>query len=299
MNIVGENRWWQRLLYFYIPLGIFVVLLLFPFYWMVIVSFRPDGDLLDTSRNPLLPHLFLRTDGFPWISLDSESTTLRHYRFLFEDTEFVRWLKNTIIVTVGATALALVCSILIGYALGRFRFRGGTIMGAAIFIAYLVPPTLLFIPLAEIVARFGLYNRYWALILTYPTFLIPFASWLLMGYFQTISGELEDAALVDGASRLQAMRQIILPLAMPGILSAGIFCFTLAWNEFLYALVFMGTGDMKTVPVGVVSDLIRADVYFWGALMAAAVLGSVPVAIAYSFFVDNYVSGRTAGATKG
>jgi multiple sugar transport system permease protein len=299
MNIVGENRWWQRLLYFYIPLGLFVALLLFPFYWMVIVSFRPDSDLLDTDRNPLLPHLFMRTEGFPWIALDSASVTLRHYRFLFEDTEFVRWLQNTIIVTVGATALALVCSVLIGYALGRFRFRGGTIMGAAIFIAYLVPPTLLFIPLAEIVARFGLYNRYWALILTYPTFLIPFASWLLMGYFQTISGELEDAALVDGASRLQAMRQIILPLAMPGILSAGIFCFTLAWNEFLYALVFMGTGDMKTVPVGVVSDLIRADVYFWGPLMAAAVLGSVPVAIAYSFFVDNYVSGLTAGATKG
>ncbi|TXG86330.1 MAG: carbohydrate ABC transporter permease [Thermomicrobiales bacterium] len=299
MNIVGENRWWQRLLYFYLPLGIFVVLLLFPFYWMLIVSFRPDKDLLNTERNPFLPNLLQRTDGFPWIELDTAGVTLRHYRFLFNDTDFVRWLQNSIIVTVGATALALVCSVFIGYALGRFRFRGGTIMGAAIFIAYLVPPTLLFIPLAEIVARFGLYNRYWALILTYPTFLIPFASWLLMGYFQTISHELEDAALVDGASRLQAMRQIILPLAMPGVLSAGIFCFTLAWNEFLYALVFMGTGNMKTVPVGVVSDLIKADVYFWGPLMAAAVLGSVPVAIAYSFFVDNYVSGLTAGATKG
>ncbi|MEZ4529668.1 MAG: carbohydrate ABC transporter permease [Thermomicrobiales bacterium] len=299
MNIVGENRWWQRLLYFYLPLGIFVVLLLFPFYWMLIVSFRPDKDLLNTDRNPFLPNLLQRTDGFPWFELDSAGVTLRHYRFLFNDTDFVRWLQNSIIVTVGATALALACSVFIGYALGRFRFRGGTIMGAAIFIAYLVPPTLLFIPLAEIVARFGLYNRYWALILTYPTFLIPFASWLLMGYFQTISHELEDAALVDGASRLQAMRQIILPLAMPGVLSAGIFCFTLAWNEFLYALVFMGTGNMKTVPVGVVSDLIKADVYFWGPLMAAAVLGSVPVAVAYSFFVDNYVSGLTAGATKG
>ncbi len=299
MNIVGENRWWQRLLYFYLPLGIFVVLLLFPFYWMLIVSFRPDKDLLNTERNPFLPNLLQRTDGFPWFEFDSAGVTLRHYRFLFNDTDFVRWLQNSIIVTVGATALALACSVFIGYALGRFRFRGGTIMGAAIFIAYLVPPTLLFIPLAEIVARFGLYNRYWALILTYPTFLIPFASWLLMGYFQTISHELEDAALVDGASRLQAMRQIILPLAMPGVLSAGIFCFTLAWNEFLYALVFMGTGNMKTVPVGVVSDLIKADVYFWGPLMAAAVLGSVPVAVAYSFFVDNYVSGLTAGATKG
>jgi multiple sugar transport system permease protein len=283
MNIVGENRWWQRVLYFYVPLGVFVVLLLLPFYWMLIVSFRPDRDLLATDRNP-----FLIT-----------SVTLRHYRYLFEETDFVRWTQNTIIVTVGATLLALACSILIGYALGRYRFRGGNVLGAAIFIAYLVPPTLLFIPLAQIISEYGLYNRYWSLILTYPTFLIPFASWLLMGYFRTISGELEDAALVDGASRLQAMWHIILPLALPGILSAGIFCFTLAWNEFLYALVFMGTGNMKTVPVGVVSDLIRADVYFWGALMAAGILGSVPVAVAYSFFVDNYVSGLTAGATKG
>lgn len=283
MNIVGENRLWQRVLYFYLPLAIFVILLLFPFAWMLIVSFKPDQELLDQTRNPF------------WIS----NPTLKHYRYLFESTAFTRWLRNTLIVTVGATTLALTCSIFIGYALGRFRFRGGTFMGAAIFIAYLVPPTLLFIPLAQIVSKFGLYNRYWSLILTYPTFLIPFASWLLMGYFQTISGELESAAMVDGASRLQAMRQIILPLAMPGVLSAAIFCFTLAWNEFLYALVFMGTGDMKTVPVGVVSDLIKADVYFWGPLMAAGILGSVPVAIAYSFFVDNYVSGLTAGATKG
>ncbi len=172
-------------------------------------------------------------------------------------------------------------------------------MGIAIFLLYLVPPTLLFIPLSQIVSRFGLYNSYWSLILIYPTFLIPFASWLLMGYFRTIYRELEDAAQVDGATRLQAMIRIVLPLAIPGILSAGIFCFTLGWNEFLYALVFMGSGDMKTVPVGVVSDLIRADVYFWGSLMAAGILGSVPVAIAYAFMVDNYVSGLTAGATKG
>ncbi len=299
MNIVGENRWWQRLLYFYLPLGFFAVILLFPFYWMLLVSFKPDGDLLNTQANPFLLHVLSRTEGFPFISFDWSNITLKHYRYLYNDTEFTRWLWNTIIVTVGATAISLMCAVFIGYALGRFKFRGGNFMGAAIFIAYLVPPTLLFIPLAELVSRLHLYNRYWALILTYPTFLIPFASWLLMGYFQTISGELEDAALVDGATRLQAMWQIILPLALPGILSAGIFCFTLAWNEFLYALVFMGTGDMKTVPVGVVSDLIKADVYFWGPLMAAAILGSVPVAIAYSFFVDNYVSGLTAGATKG
>jgi multiple sugar transport system permease protein len=259
------------------------VFLLFPFYWMLIVSFKPNTELLNTGRNPFL--LF--------------SITLDHYAYLFTDTEFVRYTINTFVVTVGSTILALTASIFSGYALGRFRFRGGNSMGALIFLCYLVPPTLLFIPLSQVVSNLGIYNSYWSLILTYPTFLIPFASWLLMGYFRTIAVDLEHAALVDGATRLQAMRHIVLPLAMPGILSAGIFCFTLGWNEFLYALVFMGSGDMKTLPVGVVTDLIRADVYFWGSLMAAGILGSVPVAVAYSFFVDNYISGMTAGATKG
>ena len=281
--MVGSNVFTQRLLKLWIPLLLYSVFLLFPFAWMLIVSIKPDQLLLDTRINP-----------FAIIS-----PTLENYRYLLQETEFPRWIWNTLVVTVGATALSLFCSILIGYALGRFRFRGGNTLGIAIFLLYLVPPTLLFIPLSQIISRFGLYNSYWALILVYPTFLIPFASWLMMGYFRTISRELEDAALVDGATRLQAMTRIVLPLAIPGILSAGIFCFTLAWNEFLYALVFMGSGDMKTVPVGVVSDLIRADLYFWGSLMAAGLLGSVPVAVAYAFLVDHYVSGLTAGATKG
>jgi multiple sugar transport system permease protein len=281
--MVGSNVLTQRLFKLWIPLLLYSVFLLFPFAWMLIVSIKPDQLLLDTRINP-----------FAIIS-----PTLENYRYLLQETEFPRWIWNTLVVTVGATALSLFCSILIGYALGRFRFRGGNTLGIAIFLLYLVPPTLLFIPLSQIVSRFGLYNSYWALILVYPTFLIPFASWLMMGYFRTISRELEDAALVDGATRLQAMTRIVLPLAIPGVLSAGIFSFTLAWNEFLYALVFMGSGDMKTVPVGVVSDLIRADLYFWGSLMAAGLLGSVPVAIAYAFLVDHYVSGLTAGATKG
>ena len=281
--MVGSNVLTQRLLKLWIPLLLYAVFLLFPFAWMLIVSIKPDQLLLDTRINP-----------FAIIS-----PSLENYRYLLQETEFPRWIWNTLVVTVGATALSLFCSILIGYALGRFRFRGGNTMGIAIFLLYLVPPTLLFIPLSRIVSDFKLYNSYWALILVYPTFLIPFASWLLMGYFRTISRELEDAALVDGATRLQAMTRIVLPLAIPGVLSAGIFCFTLGWNEFLYALVFMGSGDMKTVPVGVVSDLIRADLYFWGSLMAAGILGSVPVAVAYAFLVDHYVSGLTAGATKG
>jgi multiple sugar transport system permease protein len=281
--MVGSNVFTQRLLKLWIPLLLYSIFLLFPFAWMLIVSIKPDQLLLDTRINP-----------FAIIS-----PTLENYRYLLQETEFPRWIWNTLVVTVGATALSLFCSILIGYALGRFRFRGGNTLGIAIFLLYLIPPTLLFIPLSRIVSDFKLYNSYWALILVYPTFLIPFASWLLMGYFRTISRELEDAALVDGATRLQAMTRIVLPLAIPGVLSAGIFSFTLAWNEFLYALVFMGSGDMKTVPVGVVSDLIRADLYFWGSLMAAGLLGSVPVAVAYAFLVDHYVSGLTAGATKG
>lgn len=283
MAMVGSNARRNRWVGLYLPLTFFMIFLLFPFYWMLIVSLKPNADLLNTSLNPFFLY----------------SVTLDHYSYLFTDTSFVRYTVNTLIVTIGSTVLSLSASILIGYALGRFRFRGGSFMGAAIFLCYLVPPTLLFIPLSRVVSELGLYNSYWSLILTYPTFLIPFASWLLMGYFRTIARDLEDAATVDGATRMQAMRHIVLPLAMPGVLSAGIFCFTLAWNEFLYALVFMGSGNMKTVPVGVVTDLIRADVYFWGSLMAAGILGSVPVAIAYSFFVDNYISGMTAGATKG
>lgn len=283
MAMVGANVKRNRWLGLYLPLAFFMVFLLFPFYWMLIVSFKPNSELLDTGVNPFI----------------LMSITLDHYTYLFTDTAFMRYTWNSMVVTIGSTVLALGASILIGYALGRYKFPGGNLMGAVIFLAYLVPPTLLFIPLSQVVSNLGLYNSYWSLIFTYPTFLIPFASWLLMGYFRTIAIDLEHAALVDGATRLQAMRHIVLPLAMPGILSAGIFCFTLAWNEFLYALVFMGSGNMKTVPVGVVTDLIRADVYFWGSLMAAGILGSVPVAIAYSFFVDNYISGMTAGATKG
>jgi multiple sugar transport system permease protein len=200
---------------------------------------------------------------------------------------------------VVSTVLSLGCSIFAGYALARLRFPGSNFLGVGIFLAYLVPPTLLFLPLAQVIGTLGLYNTYWALILTYPTQLIPFASWLLMGYFRTIPKEIEESAMADGCSRLQILWRIVLPLSVPGLLSAGIFCFTLCWNEFLYALIFMSSGPMKTIPVGVVSDMIKADTLFWGSLMASAVLGSFPVALLYSFFVKYYVSGLTAGAVKG
>src|SRR5579884_999875 len=281
--MVGSRTRSARLFRIYLPLVLFLVFLLFPFYWMLIVSVKPTNDLFDMSRNPF------------WV----QHFTLGNYGYLFQNTAFLDWLKNSVIVAVASTAISLFCSILIGYALARLNFPGSNVLGLAIFLAYLVPDTLLFLPLAQVIAKLGLYNTYWALILTYPTRLIPFASWLLMGYFKTIPKEIEQSAMMDGATRLQGLWRIILPLAMPGVLSAGIFSFTLSWNEFLYALIFMSTSAMRTIPVGTVSDLIKADVLFWGPLMASAVLGSVPVAFIYSFFVENYVSGMTAGAVKG
>jgi multiple sugar transport system permease protein len=281
--MVGSASMGRRILTVYVPLALFLVFLLLPFYWMIVVSLKPPTDLFNLRFNPFFIQHF----------------TLKNYRYLFQETAFVVWAKNTLVVSVAATALALSCSVLIGYALARLRFPGGSAMGVGIFLAYLVPPTLLFLPLAQVVARLHLYNTYWALILTYPTFLIPFGSWLLMGYFRTIPREIEECAMIDGSSRLGTLFKIVLPLSLPGILSAAIFSFTLSWNEFLYALIFMSSGPLKTIPVGTVSDLIRADVLFWGPLMASALLGSVPIAVIYTFFVDHYVSGLTAGAVKG
>ena len=281
--MVGSMALGRRLLGMYIPLGAFLAFLLFPFYWMIMVSFKPTTELFNLENNPFVFRSF----------------TLDNYTYLFRETAFPTWVMNTLIVSVASTAISLFCSVLIGYALARLRFPGSNVMGIAIFMAYLVPPTLLFLPLAQVIAQLNLYNSYWALILTYPTQLIPFASWTLMGYFKTIAPEVEESAMIDGCSRIGILIKVILPLSIPGVLSAGIFAFTLSWNEFLYALVFMNAGSMKTLPVGTVSDLIKADVLFWGSLMASAVLGSVPVAVIYSFFVEHYVNGLTAGAVKG
>jgi len=211
---------------------------------------------------------------------------------------FSRWLWNTFYIALASTVISLACGLLAGYALARLKFPMAGTLGTSIFVTYLVPPTLLFIPLADIIRDFQLGNTPWALILTYPTFLIPFCTWLLMGYFKTIPKELEECARIDGATRFGAMTRIIFPIAVPGILSAGIFAFTLSWNEFIYALIFLSSPERKTVPVGVVSELIRGDIYFWGQLMAGALLGSVPVALVYSFFVEYYVTGLT-GSVKG
>jgi multiple sugar transport system permease protein len=280
------ERKWKKWIYFYLPMAAFIVFTLFPFYWMAVTAFRPDAELYRTWR---------QANATPFWTLEP---TLEHVEGLLQTTAFPQWLWNTMLIAVVSTIISLVCGMFAGYALARLKFRGSEFLGTAIFVTYLVPQTLLFIPLADIVRDLHLGNTPWALMLTYPTFLIPFCTWLLMGYFKTIPKELEECARIDGATRFGAMVRIIFPVAVPGILSAGIFAFTLSWNEFIYALVFMSSAELKTVPVGVVSEMQRGDIFFWGQLMAGALLGSVPVALVYSFFVEYYVTGLT-GSVKG
>ena len=271
----------RRVVTLYMPLGIFVFVLLFPFYWMATTALKPNAELLSHEGNPF------------WVA----APTLEHFRHLIFETPYPDWMLNTVLVSVAATFTSLAASVFAAYAIERLRFHGSRQVGLAVFLAYLVPPSILFIPLAAIVFKLGLFDTRWALILTYPTFLIPFCTWLLMGYFRSNPYELEECALIDGATRWQILTKIILPLAVPGLISAGIFAFTLSWNEFIYALTFVSSSEVKTVPVGVVTELVEGDVYHWGALMAGALLGSLPVAILYSFFVEYYVSGMT-GAVK-
>jgi multiple sugar transport system permease protein len=262
----------------------FIFFALFPFYFMLITSFKSNAELYSLKSVPL------------WIQ---KGVIVDHYRYLFFRTEFLIWIKNSLIISVAATSISLVISILAGYSIARLRFAGVSSFGTAVFITYLVPPTLLFLPLSQVVVWLGIADSIWALIVTYPTFLVPFSTWLLMGYFRTIPREIEECALVDGATRMQTLLRIMLPMAIPGIVCVVLFSFTLTWNEFIYALTFVSQSSQKTAIVGVTADLIRGDIYYWGSLMAGAVLASVPVVAGYVIFLDYYVSGLTAGAVKG
>ena len=279
MSYLDSNA--TKLFKTYFPLVAFLFVLLFPFYWMGITAFKPDNELLSRDGNPF------------WII----NPTLAHVEKLLFKTEYPQWMWNTVLVSVTSTFFSLFASVLAAYSIERLRFRGAKQTGLAIFLAYLVPPSILFIPLASVIFQLGLFDTRLALILTYPTFLIPFCTWLLMGYFRTIPFELEECAMIDGANRWEILIKIILPLSVPGLISAGIFAFTLSWNEFIYALTFISSSEYKTVPVGVVTELVEGDVYHWGALMAGALFGSLPVAFVYSFFVEYYVSGMT-GSVK-
>jgi len=272
----------RRLVTLYLPLFIILVVLLFPFYWMGLTSIKPDEQLIDMEKyNPF------------WVV----HPTFKHISKLLFETQYPRWLWNTMYVAVGATTLSIIASVLAAYAIVRLRFRGAEMVGVLIFFAYLVPPSILFIPLASVIQAYGLFDSPLSLILVYPTLLIPFSTWLLMGYFKTIPYELEECALIDGASRWQILTKIVVPLAVPGLISAFIFSFTLCWNEFIYALTFLQSTPNKTVPVAIVNEFVDGDIYKWGSLMAGALVGSLPLVILYAFFVEHYVSAMT-GAVK-
>jgi multiple sugar transport system permease protein len=261
----------------------FLIFALFPFYFMTLTSFKQDRELYDRQAVPLLIR---------------QGPTLEHYTKLLWDTAFVTWTKNSLQVTILATLVSVLIGTVAAYALARLRFFAVGSFGTGIFVTYLVPTSLLFLPLAQVVNWLGLADSKWALVVTYPTFLVPFCTWLLMGYFRTVPKEVEECAMVDGATRIQALTRVVLPMAIPGLVCAILFAFTLSWNEFIYALTFTSSSEEITASVGVTSELIRGDIYFWGSLMAGAVLGSVPIVILYVFFLDYYVSGLTAGAIK-
>ena len=281
---VDRRGWRVRLLTLWLPLAVSMFFALFPFYWMAITSLKTNQELYSRKVMPLIVH----------------NPTLKHYVDLLTETSFLEWTWNTLPGGASiSTAISLVLGAMLAYPLARLRFAGAAMVSFAIAATYLVPQPLLFVPLADLINRLGLNDTLTSVMLTYPTLLIPFCAWLLMGYFRTVPVELEDAARIDGASRLQTLVKIVLPLCGPGFISAGIFAFTLAQNEFLYALIFLTKTEVRTVPVGAIAELVRGDVFYWGQLMAAALLGSIPVAIIYSFFVEHYVAGLTAGSVKG
>jgi multiple sugar transport system permease protein len=276
-------RIFTRLLGLYLPLAAFLFFALFPFYWMLISSFKANPELYNLRANRL------------WI----RNPTLEQFRDLFAKTAVLRWLWNSFFVSFLTSMISMSFGIMAGYALARLKFPGAQAFGLATFITYLVPTTLIFIPLASVVQKLGLSNSIWSLVVTYPTFLIPFCTWMLIAYFKSIPKDMEECAMIDGCTRIGAMVRIVLPMAIPGVIFSAMFSFTLSWNEFVYALTFISNTTHKTMSVAVPTELIRGDAYFWGELMAASLLGSVPVALLYSFFMDYFVSGLTAGALKG
>jgi multiple sugar transport system permease protein len=268
---------------FWLAIAFFVIVCAFPFYWMLITSFKENSDLYNVTNIPF------------WFT---DPPTLEHFRYLFEQTLFGRWLLNSLIIGVCVTAITLVTAVPAGYSLARMSGRNGEALGIGIFLTYLVPPSLLFLPLSRIVAQLGLQNSMWSLVVVYPTFTIPFCTWLLMGFFKAMPPEIEEAAIVDGCSLLGAFFRMTVPLSVPAILTAVIFAFTLTLQEFVYALTFVSSSGQKPVTLGVVTDLIRGDVFYWGELMAGALIASVPVGIAYNFFLDRFIAGITGGAVK-
>jgi len=266
----------------YLVVGFFAIVLAFPFYWMLTTALKPIGDLLNVQNLPFWFH---------------PGPTLQNFQNLF-DTNYPRWLANTAIVGAAVVVITLVLALPAGYALARLSGRIGGTLAVAIFLTYLVPPTLLFLPLSRVISKLGLQDSLWSLILIYPSFTIPFATWLMMGFFKTIPRELEDAAMIDGCSRFAALRRIVLPISVPGILTVVIFTFSLCVNEFIYAVTFISSSDHRTISAGVPTDLIRGDLVQWGAIAASVLIPSIPLALLYNAFLDRFIAGFTGGAFR-
>jgi len=286
VTVTQFQKFAKRALWLYIPIFMFLIFVLLPFYWMAITSLKQDRNIFDPEANPF------------WFNM---TPTLSHFWDLInpDKTDFLIWMQNSFMVAGLATLISVSIGIMAGYSLARLRFKGAETIGSSVFITYLVPPSLLFLPLSQVIDQLGLMETKWAMIVSYPTILVPFSTWLLICYFRTIPKEIEECAMVDGCSRIKALIRIVLPVAIPGIITAALFSFTLSWGEYLYSITFVTDSWEKTIPSAVVGELIRGDVYYWGELMAGALLGSVPIAMIYVFFLDYYVSGLTAGATKG
>jgi multiple sugar transport system permease protein len=267
----------------YVTLAPYLFVVLFPFYWMVITAFKRDNDLYNLTTAPF------------WFK---EPPTLDHLKLLIEGTLFLTWLRNSLVIGVLVVAITLLLALPAAYALARMKFRGAQPLSTAMFLSYLIPSTLLFLPLSQIVRGLGFTDSIWALVLVYPSFTLPFCTWLLMGFVRTVPKEIEESAQIDGCTRFQAFRMIILPVIVPGIITAGIFAFTLTYQEYIYALTFVSASANKTISYGVTTDLIRGDVFYWGSLMSGALIGAIPVAVVYAFSLDHFIHGLTAGALK-
>ncbi len=280
----------RRKLSTYLVVGPFAIVLAFPFYWMLVTMFKEDLDLYNVEN---VPYVYNPLRWRFW-----ESATTDHVEYVFRNTPYVDWIVNTAIVGAVVVAITLVFALPAGYALARLSGSWGQTAGVAIFLVYLVPPTLLFLPLSPVIARLGIHDSLLALILVYPSFTIPFSTWLLMGFFKTIPQELEDAALVDGCSRIKALLRIVFPISLPGILTVVIFAFALCVNEFIYAFTFISTSENRTLSTGVPNELIRGDVFFWQSLMAATLIPSIVLALLYNAFLDRFIKGFTGGAFR-
>ena len=277
-----SRRWALFPSYFFLVM--FAIFFLIPPYYMIVTSLKTDAEVAHMATNP-------------WII--ANGVTLDQFKILLTQTDFLIYFKNTAIVTVCVVIITMVVSVLAAFSLGRMKFWGSGILATGIFLTYLVPDTLLFIPLFQIVKAVGLLNSYWGMVLVYPTLTVPFCTWIMIGYFQSIPKELDEAALIDGAGHLQMLTKIFIPVALPGIIAATIFAFTVSWAAFVYPMTFLYSSDQQVLTVGTVTSLIRADVYKWGMLMAGALVAAAPPLIIYAFLMDYYIAGLTAGATKG